>query len=106
MSVLAVVCSNETRVAILFEPIVTIPAALTGIDHASNADHIANREALDFRAYCRDLAHNFVPRNNRISGGIPFVTNHMQVRMADATKQYIELNIVRHQLAALNAIRL
>ena len=72
------------------------------IDHAADADEIALFEADDIAADLCSAAENFVTANNRIDCAAPFIARHVQVGMADAAKQDVDLNIVRRGVPPLD----
>jgi len=52
-----------------------------------------------------DPAQDFVTRHARIRRAMPFVADNMHIRMADAAKKDLDLNIQRPGLAAQNGGR-
>src|SRR5208337_3561268 len=75
-----------------------------GIDHAAYRCHIAFLEFLDCAARLYDAANNFVSGHTGIDGGHgvdPLVADLVQIRMADAAVENLDLDILRPQCTTL-----
>src|ERR1700730_597454 len=95
--VLAVVGQGHEILAVLFLPGPAIGADSAGIDHTTNRCDIAFLEFLDCAANLYDAADDFVARDTGINSGhhhLPFVTNLMEIGMADAAVKYLDLYIL------------
>src|SRR5208283_2991035 len=63
----------------------------------ADGGEVAALELGDCRANLGDAADNFVARDNRVDRGrelAPLVANRMEIRVADATEQDFNLNVV------------
>ena len=89
----AVVCASETTFAILLKPVGARLAVLTAVDHAANANQLANFKSAYFVADRSDAPDDFMPGDAGIGGTAPFASSGVQVGVADAAIKNIERNI-------------
>src|SRR5690606_28890765 len=80
-------------------------ANAAGIDDAADAGDIADPEFADGAADLNNLADNFMAGDDRVAGIAPVVVDEMQIRMADAAKKNIDLDVVGADFAALEIER-
>ena len=80
-------------------------AVLAGVDHAADADHVADLEVLDVRANRADPADDLVARHHRVDAAAPFVAGLVQVGMAHAAVEDVDHHVVRARIAALERMR-
>jgi hypothetical protein len=88
------VSTDDARLAILLKPIQASFAFAAGIDHASYAYQLTNREVVDGGTYTANTADNFVPGNKRILGGAPFPPRSVHVGVAQSAILDRYLNVV------------
>jgi len=103
--VLAVISEDGEMLA---ELLVARQAACAGaarIHHTTNRRHIAFLEFFDFASGLHDSADDLVARYARINSIVPFVTNLVQIRMANPAIKNFDLHVVRTDIAALNRER-
>jgi len=98
----AIIGADEAALAILLQPFVAGGAALAAVDHAADADRVADLEGADMIANRGHMADDFVAGNAGIEGAVPFGTDLVQVRMADAAIGDIDCDIMRTDGAAFD----
>jgi hypothetical protein len=69
--------------AILFKPFAAVIAGAAGIYKAADSYQVACPEPANLISDLCYPSHNFVPRNHRINGISPFISNLVNIRMAD-----------------------
>jgi len=89
--------------AILFQTFLAILTNPAGVDHTADGGEVALFEFVDVVADAGDPAHDLVPRDNRIDGITPFVARLAQIRMAYATIEDLDPDVVRAREAAGNS---
>ena len=85
--------------------IFAIFAGAAGIYHATDAREIAFLKCFDVRADLHNATDNFVSRHARIRRAVPFVAGDVDIRVADAAIQNLNLHIVRAGRATLKVER-
>src|SRR5438270_11824655 len=93
---------HHANLAVLLEAAPTVAAMATGVHHDPNSGEITALESRDLIPHCGDAADDFVTRNYRVDRLAPLVTCHMDVRVANAAIQNVDLDIVRPELAPLS----
>src|SRR4029077_15502548 len=76
-----------------------------GIDQAADGSKVARFIFIDFRADLGDTPDDFMARDDRVNSGheaAPFVTNLVEVGVADATKQDFDLHVAVSWTATRN----
>jgi hypothetical protein len=99
--VFAVVYENDAAIAELLEVRPAIFASAAGINHAAHADQIALAKFLHVGSNLPDAPDDLVTRNAGVSRAAPLVPHCMQIRVAHAAKQNIDLDVIRRRLAAV-----
>lgn len=89
------VVGADHAVAVILKPVAALRALLAAVDDAADAHQVARAEACDMSADRGDPAHYLVARDARPARAGPFGARLMKVRMADAAKGYLDLDIVR-----------
>ncbi|MNG12224.1 hypothetical protein D3C84_958230 [compost metagenome] len=74
---------------------------LTGINHAADANAVADLVTADIGAHGGDLADDLVTRHQRVDGNAPFIAGLMDIGVAHTTVENLDRHIVRAQGAAL-----
>src|SRR5688572_26023074 len=82
----AVVSSYVVYFAVLFQAFGATLAYAAAVYKATHASQIAGFKFGYFTAYFADAAYYFVTRNHGIHGAAPFVTNLVNIGMANAAK--------------------
>ena len=82
-----------------------IRARAAGIDEAAHADGIAHLELGDAAADSRHAAHDLVARDGGVQRESPLVAHEMQVGMADAAIEDLDLDIAGGRRAAFDGGR-
>ena len=80
-------------------------ALMVGCNHASDTDDIALFESRYTGSNFCDLSNNLMPRDARISRRhqtVPLVARRVQIRMANATKEDVDMNISFGNVSAWN----
>ncbi len=95
---------HETR-HVLFIVEIAGGATDAGIDKAAHADMITDLESGDLGANGADDTGDFVARNDRVDGVLPFVADGMNVGMADTGIFDIDDDVVIIRLAAFEGER-
>ena len=103
--VLAVVGEGRARLAELLKMIPAISAGPAGIDHASDRGELALAELAYLAPGFDDATDDFVTGNAGISGPAPFAAGRMDIGMADAAKEDVDLDIGRAGIAAFERKR-
>src|SRR5438270_9594218 len=95
------VVSKHDVFAELLQIFVAAMTIATGVDHASYRSQIAFLESFDLATDGHDAADDFMTRNTRVGrGASPFVTRSMNVRVTNAAKEDVHLDVVRQNVAA------
>jgi hypothetical protein len=105
MFVLAVVSEGRSVVAKLFEMIAAIFAGPAGIDHASDGGEIALMKIFNFAPDSRHVADDFMTGNARIVCATPFTAGGVDIRMANAAEENVDLDIVRAGITPIDRER-
>ncbi len=100
-AVLAVVGADEAVLAVLLEAFRAARAGAAGVDQTADADQLADLEARHLRANRGDAAHDFVARHHREDRVAPFVARLVQIGVADAAVQHVDLDVEFAQVARL-----
>jgi hypothetical protein len=106
MLVFSVVCADEADITLLLKACFAVRTFAAGIDQASDPRHLADVEVLYVFSHLRNAAHDLVAGNHRISRVLPFVACCVQIRVANAAKEDVDLYIVRPWLAEKCSIEL
>jgi hypothetical protein len=101
----AVVRRRAAALAELLVVLAAVRAVAARIDEAADAGEVTDLHLLDVRADVRDPAHDLVARDHREDRLAPLFAGLMDVRMADAAEQNIDLDVVRADRAALDRRR-
>ncbi|GAB7555669.1 hypothetical protein NRB_51900 [Novosphingobium sp. 11B] len=96
---LAVVGADEAVLAILFEIVMARTAVAAAVDHAADADGVADLEAADFAAHRADGADDLVTGNAGEKGAAPLAAHGVQVRVAHAAIADVDRDVARARLA-------
>ena len=75
---------------------------LAAIDHAADANQLANFKSAHLVADSSDAPNDFMTWNAGIHGTAPFTSSSVQVGVADAAKKNIERNIGAAGAATVN----
>jgi hypothetical protein len=79
---------------------------LAAVDHAANADCVADVEAGNLIADGTHATNNLVTRDRGIECPGPFGAHRVQIRVANTAISDLDLNIMRARLTPLNVERL
>mgnify|MGYP000697585831 CR=1 FL=1 len=90
----AVVGAGEAVFAILLLALGAGFAVLAAVDHAADTGQIAHLELADIGAHGGHSANDFMARYRRVQGVFPFVAYGVQVRVADAAIEDVDLHII------------
>ncbi len=99
--VLPVIGADETRTGAIL--LLAVPAGRAGaaaVDHAADADRLADRKARHLAPDGRDAADDLVTGDARIDGSAPLGARGVQVRMADPAEQDVDRDVARTGVAA------
>jgi hypothetical protein len=88
-------------VAVLLQPLAAFAAAQAGIDQAADADQIAGLVAADLGPDGRDPADDLMARHERPVHIAPLALGCVQIGVADAAEQDLDLHIIGAQIAAI-----
>ncbi len=103
---LAVVIGEGRRfLAILLEVFLAGRAFAAGVDHAADTGPVADLQLLDMGADFHDLADDLVAGHHRVERVVPVVANLMEIGVADAGVENLDLDIVRAGFAPLEIER-
>ena len=100
----SVVGEHQVR-AKLLQAGLALWARAVGIDQAADGSKVARFIFIDFRADLGDTPDDFMARDDRVNSGhdaAPFVTNLVEVGVADATEKDFYLDIVFSRTASRN----
>jgi hypothetical protein len=97
---IAIVGNDQTIPTILLQPCSAVGALPTGIDEAANASEVAHFELLHLVAHSRYPANDLVSRHHGVNGVAPFVADLMDIRVANATIDNLDLYVVGTNLSA------
>jgi hypothetical protein len=86
----------------LFVAIAAVFAGAAGIHQAAHGGEVADLEFFDAGADFDDAAEDFVAGHAGIGGAVPFVAGDMDIGVADAAVQDLDLHVLRAGLAALD----
>jgi len=100
----AAIGAGHAVLAILLQPLVTARAMAARVHDASHGGEVPHLEFRDLRADPGHPAHDLVPRHHRIDGPFPLAAHGVEVRMADAAEEDLDLHVVRAGIAAVEAI--
>src|SRR4029077_9476300 len=104
MPIWRIVGENHVR-AKLLKAIFAMRARAVGIHHETDRGEIARLELANCRANLGHAAHNLVTGNNRIDSGhelAPLVANRMQIGVADAAEEYLDLDVAFGGIATVD----
>ena len=82
----AVVREDSPLQAELLLPFPAHLALAARVDEATHSDAVADLVLLHERPHPRDAAHDLVAGHHRVPGGMPLVTNVVEIRMADTAE--------------------
>lgn len=102
----AVVSTGKTALAILLVALCAGGTLLAAVDHAADTGEVADLELLDAGAHRSHPTDDFVARDRRIKCVVPFIARSMQIGVAHATVENVDLHIIVAWRAALELIRL
>jgi hypothetical protein len=94
--------AGEAEVAELFQPLAAARAGAAGVDEAAHADRVADLELLHRAADRRHAPDDLVAGHGGILGEVPLVAREVQVGVADAAVEDLDLHIARERLAAFD----
>ena len=89
-----VVGENGSFLAKLLQVFFAASAAAAGVHQAADAGDVARLELLHFRADLGHAADDFMSRYAGVSGALPFVAHRVNIRVADAAKEDLDLNVM------------
>src|SRR5947209_4022308 len=103
LAIRRVVGSGESllALAIVLEPSLAAIAHSARIHHAAHAGDVSDLVVLYLRTDARHASHDFVPDHQRINRVLPLISHRVQVRMAHAAKQDLDLDIFRTGFTAV-----
>jgi hypothetical protein len=101
----AIVGEGEVVLAVLLEPLAAIGAVAAGIDHAAHAGQVAGLEAGDFLPDLLHPSDDFVPGHHGESRAAPFVPRLVEIGVADAAEENLDVDVVRSGRSALEVER-
>src|SRR6476469_3073987 len=102
----AVVSQSHSVFAKLLQILFATQTAAAGIDHAADRGELAFPEFLNLLSHLNDATDNLMPGHARIFGSAtPLVARDMQVGMANATKQYFNLDVAGQRLTSFERKR-
>jgi hypothetical protein len=90
--------------AILLLALAAGRALAAAVDHAADADPVADLEAADIRAHRRHHARDLVTRHDRIGRVAQVVLHDVQVGVADARVLDLDGHIVRARIAPVEVV--
>ncbi|CAI8970677.1 hypothetical protein EMIT0P294_50214 [Pseudomonas sp. IT-P294] len=96
---------GRTFEAVLLQVRLTGFAAAAGIDHAADANQIADFVPGDIRTNGGNFAYDLVARHQRVNGNAPLVAGLMDVGMTDAAVENVDGNVVSARAAAFEFYR-
>jgi hypothetical protein len=99
--VFAVVGADEADFAILLVARPAACAGTAGIDQTADAGKLADVKVLYLVAHRAHAPHDLVAGHAGIDSVFPFVTRGMEIGMADAAKEDVDLDIVRARFAPI-----
>ena len=105
MLVLAVVGEGRAGRAVLLEALRAVVAGAAAVDEAADRGEVASLELRDARADSRDAAEDLVARHDRILREAPLVSGEVEIAVADAAEEDVDLDIACGRLAALDRVR-
>ena len=89
-----VVGENRPVLAELLQVFLTTSAGAAGVHQAADAGDVARFELLDLRSDLGHPADDFVSGHAGVGGSLPLVAHRVNVRMADAAKEDLDLNVM------------
>ena len=95
------IVSEDQLFAELLEIRSAIFANAIGIDHASDRSQVALFKFLYGAPDFGNAPDDLVARHARVGCPVPFIACDVQIGMANATKQNVDLHVVRKGIAAL-----
>ena len=98
----AVIRRGKAVFAIIFEAFLAGAAVVAGIDHAADADEIADLMTGDIWTNCGDAADDFMTGHAGIYGVFPFVFDLVDVGVADAAVENIDGDVDAGGLATVD----
>src|SRR6185369_17886418 len=100
----AAIGAGHAVLAILLQPLGTTRAVAARVHDAPDGGEVPRLELRDLRADPGHPAHNLVSRHHRIDGPLPLAAHGVEVRMADAAEEDLDLHVVRPGGAAVEGI--
>jgi len=100
-----VVGEDRAFFAELFQMLAAARAFPAGIHQAADRRGIPDFEFADVIAHCSHLANDLMAGNAGIDRVVPFVAGLMQVRVADAAVEDVDLHVMRTGRAAFEGKR-
>ena len=79
----------------MFEACLTVVTGPARIHHTADSNEIALFKFSDIETGFGNAADDFMPRNTRINGVMPFVARLVKIGMANATIEYFDTHIGR-----------
>ena len=100
----AVVGTGEAVVAVLLLAFAAGRTMAAAVDHAADAGEVARLELADPATDGNDAADDLVTGHRRIKRVLPLVAGGVDVRMADAAIEDLDLHIVRARVAPFDLV--
>ena len=79
----------------MFEACLTVVTGSARIHHTADSNEIALFKFSDIETGFINATYDFVSRNTRINGVVPFIARLVKVGMANATIEYFDTHIGR-----------
>jgi len=98
-AVATVICPDHALLAELFEALSAACAFAAGIDHAADADMVADPEGGDLRADLDHAPDDLMAGHHGIDGRVPFVARGMKIGVADAAVEDFDPHVARRGFA-------
>ena len=84
----------------MFEACLTVVTGSARIHHTADSNEIALFEFSDFETGSGNATYDFMSRNTRINGVVPFIACLVKVGMADATEEDFNLHVAVRWIAS------
>jgi hypothetical protein len=78
---------------------------LAAVDHATDTGQIADFEAFDVGPDGRDFTDDFMTGYRGVQRVVPFIAGGVQIRMAYAAKQDVDLHVFSARISSLDLKR-
>jgi hypothetical protein len=100
MRVRRVVSAGESGLTVLLQADAAAGTGAVRVNHAADGGEVSGMEALDLTAHGGDAADDFVSGDHRVGGVGPLVARGVQIRVADAAVEDVELDVLGQRLSA------